>query len=53
MIDNEKVIKEFLNILESVSTYKSGDNVFLSDGSSFVLPKLTTVVLNSNSKSYR
>ena len=52
-MDNEKVIKELLDILDLISTYKSGDNVYLSDGSSFSLPKLTTVVLNSNSKSYR
>lgn len=52
-MDNEKVITEILKLLESISTYKSGDNVYLSDGSSFSLPKLTTVVLNSNSKSYR
>jgi hypothetical protein len=52
-MDNEKVIKELLNILNSVSTYKSGNNVFLSDGNSFPLPQLTTTILNSNSKSYR
>lgn len=53
MINDEKIIKDLLNILNSISSYKSGDKVFLSDGSSFELPKSTTVILNNNSKSYR
>lgn len=52
-MNNEKVIKELLKILDSISTYKKGNTVFLSDGSTFELPKPTTIVLNSNSKSYR
>lgn len=53
MINDQKVIDEILKILNNISTYKSRDNVYLSDGSSFTLPKITTIVLSSNSKSYR
>ena len=42
-----------LDILDNLRTYKSGSTVHLSDGTIFELPEATTVVLNSNSKSYR
>lgn len=53
MIDNEKVIKELLNIFDTLRTYKSKNTIYLSDGSSFDIPNPTKIVLNSNSKSYR
>lgn len=52
-INDEKIIKEFLKILDNISTYKKGNLVYLSDGSTFNLPEISSSVLDSNSKSYR
>lgn len=52
-MNNEQVIKKLLNLLDNVSTYKKGNTVYLSDGSTFELPANTVIKLNNNSKSYR
>jgi len=53
MIDNEAIIKRLLSIIDNVATYKQGNTVYLSDGTSFELPAQTTIQLTNSKKSYR
>lgn len=52
-MNDEQVIKRLLVILDNVSTYKKGNTVYLSDGSSFELPQATITKLSNSRKSYR
>lgn len=53
MINDEQLVKRLLQLLDNISTYKKGNTVYLSDGSSFELPEKTIINLNNSTKSYR